>query len=63
MSAEDDPPAGVPALWARRKVEALEDTAYAGANVPSIPFPEIWEMPNPAQPATSVRRFVGRPAR
>jgi Ca-activated chloride channel family protein len=31
LAANDDPPAGVPALWARRKVEALEDTAYAGA--------------------------------
>ncbi|MBL8706069.1 MAG: marine proteobacterial sortase target protein [Rhodospirillales bacterium] len=31
LAANDDPPAGVPSLWARRKVEALEDTAYAGA--------------------------------
>jgi Ca-activated chloride channel family protein len=31
LAAGDDPPAGVPALWARRKVEALEDQGFLGA--------------------------------
>ena len=36
LAPNDDPPAGVPALWARRKVEALEDTAFAGGKVEHI---------------------------
>lgn len=36
LPAADDPPAGVPALWARRKIEALEDSAAAGASAEHI---------------------------
>ncbi|MCC7049853.1 MAG: marine proteobacterial sortase target protein [Alphaproteobacteria bacterium] len=36
LAAGDDPPAGVPALWARRKVETLEDLAFLGARPEDI---------------------------
>lgn len=36
LGQQDDPPAGVPAMWARRKVEALEDQAFAGARPEQI---------------------------
>ncbi|MGQ0676817.1 MAG: marine proteobacterial sortase target protein [Rhodospirillales bacterium] len=36
LKAEDDAPAGIPVLWARAKVEALDDSAAAGAEPDAV---------------------------
>jgi Ca-activated chloride channel family protein len=36
LNAADDPPAGIPVLWARHKVEALDDSLAAGAGADEV---------------------------